>query len=112
MEPNPPTSANKGKIICQRIYLELFVFLLLLSLATTRKSRLKPLRHLQLQQSWLLAHHQVAEPRQRVWSRAVLVVPLLQPAGLKEQADLLQQQVARQAQVVPAAACDTRLNYV
>jgi hypothetical protein len=42
----------------------------------------------------------------------VLVVPLLQPAGLKEQADLLQQQVARQAQVAPAAACDTRLNYV
>jgi hypothetical protein len=93
--------------------LELFVFSLLSLLAATRKSRLKPLLHLRLQQSWQPAHPQVVgPPQQAVLSQAVLVDLLLQPVVLKALVGLPQQQVARQAQVVPAAACDTRLNYV
>jgi hypothetical protein len=55
----------------------------------------------------------VAEPQQQaVLSQEALVDLLLQPVVLKTLVGRPQQQVARQAQVVPAAACDTRLNHV
>jgi hypothetical protein len=55
----------------------------------------------------------VAGPQQQaVLSQEALVDLLLQPVVLKALVGRPQQQVARQAQVVPAAACDTRLNHV
>jgi len=53
----------------------------------------------------------VAGPQQQaVLSQAALVDLLLQPVVLKALVGRPQQQVARQAQVVPAAACDAQIN--